>query len=169
MIAESVESRVFATVLGRLIVAEETLATVADGVITVERVASGELATVLGRPISVDIADCINPETGFDPVKTAVGIDRIEGVTVEDGVIIVERVESGEFAAVLERLIPLDVADCTNAETRFDSMEPFTVIGSVESGELAAVLVRLTAVEVALCWTAPVRVLKPEEPIEPLD
>ena len=95
--------------------------------VNVERAESGELATVLGRLIPVDVADCMNPETGFDPVKTAAGIDRIKGVTVGEGVI------------------------------------------TVESEELAAVLGRLTGVEVALCWTVAVGVLKPEEPVEPLD
>ena len=41
-------------------------------------------------------------------------------------------VESRVFAAVLDSLILVDVADCTNPETGFDPTEPLVVIEGVD-------------------------------------
>ena len=124
------------------------LATLDDSVVNVERVESGELPTVLDRLIPVDIADDINPDTGFDPVKTTVEIDRIKGVTVGEGVITIERVESGELVAVLVRLTVVEVAlGWTAAVGVLKPEEPVEVTSGID-------------VEVMLDLT---------EPVDPLD
>ena len=52
--------------------------------------------------------------------------------TAGDSVTTIETIALGEFATVVGRLTPVDEADCTNSETRFDSMEPVAVIGRVD-------------------------------------
>ena len=56
-------------------------------------------------------------------------------VIVDNGVITVERVESGEFAVVLGRLKPVDEANCTNPTNVLDPLVPAVVIEEVDLTE----------------------------------
>ena len=97
-----------------------TIAAGGDSVIVVERVESGEFSVTLGRLIPVDVATCADPTTGSNPMDpTAVigAFDSVILVIADDGMTTVEGVESRAFAAVLERLTPVDSTDCTNPET----------------------------------------------------